>query len=122
MRGPCLCGDPYCGRCFPGTTIVACHGCGEELVGPMAGGDLQPVATVVWFCDGGTWRSLVEHGWEEWPGDVPCGICADAYEDGPESPRVPHVQPDPYDPVVFRCPHCGCLSHAGANDFEREVA
>ncbi len=31
MNGPCLCGDPSCGSCFPGgQTPVSCIDCGWE--------------------------------------------------------------------------------------------
>ena len=27
MSGPCLCGDPYCGRCFPDPIVGECKTC-----------------------------------------------------------------------------------------------
>ncbi len=42
--GPCMCGDPYCGQCFPGANVkVACGCCGwkgqaADLVGDTSEG------------------------------------------------------------------------------------
>lgn len=31
MSGPCLCGDPYCGRCFPDPQAAECPKCGGPI-------------------------------------------------------------------------------------------
>lgn len=43
MRGPCLCGDPYCGRCYSDPQAEECGKCG----GPITRSELPD--REIWF-------------------------------------------------------------------------
>lgn len=120
MSGPCLCGDPYCGRCGSGSRVVFCE-CGTELIGPC--GELREddlVAVRVQFCDGWYFRYLLEHHTEDLPMES-CDHCWDAWVAG-ETEVLPHVNHDWLDdPAVYRCPDCGALT-GRMGPLEEEVA
>ena len=47
MNGPCLCGDPWCGRCFPDPVRAECARCGEDIYKSELGADLRGSENVV---------------------------------------------------------------------------